>query len=143
MLSQTCKAAIKSVVFLATLQPSSTKVSLKAVSVEINENEHTVGKLLQILVKKNIINSLKGPAGGFYMTTSQLSQPIINVVEAIDGTGFFSECGLGLSKCSETHPCPIHDQFKVPRDLLKKLFTENRISDFCSVVQKGFAFLND
>ena len=32
----------------------------------------------------------------------------------------FWECGLGLKKCSETHPCPMHDKFKVAREAMRR-----------------------
>lgn len=143
MLSQTCKAAIKAVFFLASNCIDEEKSSIKRISGEINESEHTVGKLLQTLVKKKVINSTKGPAGGFYITKKQLSQPIMKVVKAIDGNGIFTECGLGLSRCSEKHPCPIHNQFKASRDSLKQLFMNNRIGNVSSSITQGHTFLND
>ena len=67
MLSLTCKAAIKAVVYLGLRVESGDKSSIKEIADFIDENEHTVGKLLQTLVKKDIINSAKGPTGGFYL----------------------------------------------------------------------------
>lgn len=97
--------------------------------------------MLQTLVKRGVINSSKGPSGGFYMTREQQMQPIIHIVEAIDGMGFFKECGLGLSKCTEIHPCPIHEQYKKPRELLEKLFRENNVLNLYRPVNSGLAYL--
>jgi DNA-binding IscR family transcriptional regulator len=50
--------------------------------------------MLQNLVKQGVINSLKGPTGGFFMSEEQLGQPIIKIVQAIDGNQIFKDCGL-------------------------------------------------
>jgi Rrf2 family protein len=141
MLSYTCKTAIKAVIFLATKYENGYKAGIKEIAEYIDASEHTVGKLLQILVKQQVINSLKGPSGGFYITSQQLHQPIINIVEAIDGKDIFKMCGLGLSRCSETHPCPIHNEYKVARDILEKIFRTNKVLDLCGPVTNGVAYL--
>ena len=143
MFSLTCKSAIKAVIYLSGKSKEGQKISLKEVAEQINASEHTVGKTLQNLVKQKIINSVKGPSGGFYLTNEQHEQPIYNVVETIDGKGVFKECGLGLSKCSETHPCPIHNDYKVARELVEKIFKKKRIIDLCDPVTHGLAFLMD
>ena len=89
MLSKTCKSAIKAVVYLCSRYGSGENASIKEVAEVINASEHTVGKLLQTLVKQDIIKSLKGPTGGFYISKTQRNQPIINIVEAIDGKEIF------------------------------------------------------
>ena len=65
MLSLTCKIAVKAVIYLASKYESGANAGIKEISEYIDGNEHTVGKLLQILVKEGVINSAKGPTGGF------------------------------------------------------------------------------
>lgn len=141
MLSHTCKTAVKAVIFLATKYENDEKASIKEIADYIDASEHTVGKMLQTLVKQGVINSLKGPAGGFYISREQHQQPIINIVEAIDGDNFFKECGLGLRRCSATHPCPIHNDYKEARDMLEKIFRTKKIRDLCEPVNDGIAYL--
>lgn len=141
MLSLTCKTAIKAVLYLAIRQKSDEKSGVKEIADHIRASEHTVGKLLQSLVKQKIIHSAKGPTGGFYITQEQLKLPIINIVETIDGPETFKECGLGLSKCSATRPCPIHHTYKEARDILENLFRRQKIGDLCKPVDNGLAYL--
>ena len=119
MLSLTCKTAIKAVIYLASKFESREKASIKEIAEFIDASEHTVGKMLQTLVKEDVINSVKGPNGGFYITSRQMNQSILSIIDAIDGKEVFDECGLGLSKCSATHPCPIHNDYKGIRDDFK------------------------
>lgn len=141
MLSLTCKAAIKAAIYLGSRSGSGERAGIKEIARFINENEHTVGKLLQKLVKGEIINSIKGPNGGFYMTEEQQKQPVIRIVHAIDGKDVFRQCGLGLSRCSDTRPCPFHSDFKPVRELFEKMCTEKRVCDLYEHVNKGLAYL--
>ncbi len=141
MLSNTCKTAIKAVVYLCSKYDAQENASIKEIAEFINANEHTVGKILQTLVRQNIINSMKGPSGGFFVSKQQQKQPIINIVEAIDGKQVFKSCGLGLSKCSASHPCPIHDEYKEARDIVENLCRQKKVLDLCEPVNNGLAYL--
>ena len=141
MLSLTCKTAIKAVIFLASKSKTGEKAGILEIAEYINASEHTVAKLLQALVKEKVINSTKGPSGGFYISKQQQKLSIINIIEAIDGKEVFKECGLGLSKCSASHPCPIHNDYKESRDLMENLFKRKRIVDLCEPVNSGMAYL--
>jgi len=141
MLSSTCKTAIKAVIYLASKFESGENAGIKEIAEFIDASEHTIGKLMQTLVKQGVVNSVKGPSGGFYISKEQRKQPIINIVEAIDGKQLFKECGLGLSKCSASRPCPIHYDYKEARDKVEKLFSTRKIADLCEPVNDGLAYL--
>jgi Rrf2 family protein len=141
MLSLTCKISIKAVIYLATKSESGEKSGIVEIAEYIDASEHTVGKILQQLVRVAIINSSKGPNGGFSITAKQRAQPVIKIIEAIDGKDVFKECGLGLSKCSSTHPCPIHDDYKEIRNLFEKLYREKKIDDLCIPLNLGSTYL--
>lgn len=141
MLSLTCKIAIKAVIYLASKFESGQKSGIKEIAEFIDASEHTVGKLLQTLVKEDVINSAKGPTGGFYINIKQKRQPILNIVFAIDGKEVFNQCGLGLSKCSATHPCPIHEDYKAVRELFEKMCLHKKVIDLCDPVNNGLAYL--
>lgn len=141
MLSYTCKTAIKAVIYLALKSQQGEKAGIKETAEYINASEHTVGKILQTLARQGLINSVKGPSGGFFINGIQQDQPIINIVETIEGKQVFKECGLGLSQCSATHPCPIHNEYKVARDMIEKLFQEKKVKDLCDPITNGLAYL--
>lgn len=141
MLSLTCKAAIKAVIYLGSKLGSGERHSLKEVAAYINENEHTVGKLLQRLVKAGIIESAKGPHGGFSLTARQAELPVMRIVVAMDGKEVFTQCGLGLSKCSDGRPCPFHGAWKPIREQFRQLCEEYRVRDLYQGVNSGLAHL--
>ena len=79
---------------------------------ELDIPQPYLSKILQQLAKSNIISSTKGRGGGFYLTKENLNRPLIDVVMCIEGSNVFDQCILGLSKCSDKHPCALHEQFK-------------------------------
>jgi Rrf2 family protein len=141
MLSLTCKTAVKAVIYLAMKFESEHRSGVAEISEHIDASGHTVGKLLQTLVKAEIICSSKGPKGGFYITEKQKNQTVIKIVDAIDGKDVFNQCGLGLSRCSAAHPCPIHNDFKLVRDGFEELCRQKKIRDLCENVNQGFSYL--
>jgi Rrf2 family protein len=94
-------------------------------------------KILQTLVRQNIISSTKGPNGGFYV--DKKSKPIIlyDLIIAVEGPDFFDKCLLGLNKCSEKNPCPLHKYFKKHKEELKQLFKKKSVSDIMTENNNG------
>lgn len=143
MLSKTCKYAIRAAVYVALKASDGVKLSVKEIASEVDAPEAFTGKILQVLNKKRIITSQKGPHGGFYVEKYQLEQPIIHIVSAIDGMVNFQECGLGLKQCSEAHPCPMHDKFKIAREALLDVFESTTLNQLARGVKDGSSYLNN
>ncbi len=126
--SKTCKIAIKAVSYLASQSDVLPHHSIKEIADEIEESEHTLGKTLQLLVKSKIINSLKGPSGGFYMQPKQLELSLLHIIEAIEGKFVFNKCVLGYHQCGSHNPCALHTEFKLARVTLEKALTRTKIT---------------
>lgn len=143
MISKACKYGIRAAIFVASKREEGINLNIKQIAKEVDAPEAFTGKILQILNKHRIITSLKGPYGGFFIEEYQLEQPVINIVNAIDGMSVFRECGLGLKQCSEIHPCPMHDQYKIARDALLNAFQETTIRQLANGVNTGESFINN
>lgn len=130
MFSKACEYGIKATLYIAQQSLKNERVSLKTIAREIDGPEAFVAKILQQLARKNYISSTKGPSGGFEMDRRMIEETkLIDVVETFDGDDIFTRCGLGLSECSETHPCPVHDKFKIVRSELSDLLRSTSILD--------------
>lgn len=105
------------------------KVGIKEICQTANTPESFTAKILQALVRRGIISSLKGPTGGFYFSKDLNELSVYDVVEAIDGDGIFTKCGLGLSECNAQQPCPLHHQFETVRKELYKMCKTNNLND--------------
>ena len=108
---------------------------------EFNIPSHYLSKVMQILVKNSVVSSIKGRNGGFFLTENELNMPLINIVHAIDGKEVFNKCGLGLSECSNSQPCPLHDDIKAYRENLRLALSVNTLASLGEDVISGQTFL--
>ena len=112
MFSKTCEYAIRASIFIATQSYKNKRVTIKDIAEKIDSPKPFTAKILETLVKNNLIYSVKGIGGGFEIPVEILSQITLSqIVKAIDGDGIFTCCGLGLGKCSNT--CLAQNESKV------------------------------
>lgn len=142
MFSKTCEYAIRATIYITEQSNLGRRVSLKDISKEIDSPEAFTAKILQQLSKNNIIDSAKGPTGGFTIEKEKMSQIKLNeIVCAIDGDNVYRGCGLGLKACSEVRPCPLHDKFTLIRDELKLMLKNTSLLELSLGLTNGITFL--
>ena len=141
MLSLSCKYALRAAFYLVSQSGKMRKAGIREIAEEIEANEHTTGKILQLLVREELIQSVKGPNGGFFIPPDAAPVYLIDIIKVIDGTGLFFNCGLGLKNCSEKQPCPIHFTFKAAREKLYREFCNVSIQSLAKDIEKGKAYL--
>lgn len=116
-------------------------MGIKEIAKGIDAPEYFIAKILHELTKKELVQSLKGPTGGFYMDKHSLQHSLADVVKAIDGDKIFSGCGLGLDYCSEKRPCPIHNEFKKVRQEIYKMLQGAKLGDLQEQLESKIAYL--
>ncbi|WP_295334841.1 Rrf2 family transcriptional regulator [Flavobacterium sp.] len=142
MFSKSCEYAIRATIFIATHCCKEGKVGLKEIANEIDSPTAFTAKILQALVKNNIIKSSKGVGGGFMILKDDLKNiNLSDIVMAIDGDSVFLRCGLGLSNCSEDHPCPVHEKFKFVKKDLIYMLEHTTLEELSLGIKKGQTFL--
>lgn len=137
MFSKSCEYAIQSILYITLHSKEGKAVGLKQISQSQQVPLHFLSKILQQLVRHKILNSIKGPNGGFSLNISPDKLRLIKIVEIIDGLDIFERCGIGLKKCSDKTPCPIHFDYKVVKDKIKNLLSEKTLSELCLDVNRG------
>ncbi len=108
MLSNACQYAIRSILYLSIYSNETKKIGVKVIADELETPQPFLAKLLQQLAKKNLVSSIKGPHGGFYLTKKNNENSLWDIVTCIDGTDKFDNCFLGLAACDDKNPCPVH-----------------------------------
>lgn len=93
-----------------------------------------LGKTLQLLVQKKILESQKGPRGGFRLAKDPDEIALFHVVEAIDGTEFMTSCVLGFPECSPKNPCPMHSEWEKLRDSVYRMIAGKTIADISTEI---------
>ncbi len=141
MLSNSSKYAIKAVLYLALNSSENKKVMVKDISKPINVPQAYLAKLLQALSRQEIISSTRGPNGGFYLNDTNRKQPVMKIIDVIDGKEKFNSCMLSLKECDEKKPCPMHKIIYPLKSKLVQDLKRKTIQDLSQEVKSGIAFL--
>lgn len=140
MFSKTCEYGIRAMIFISQKSSEGGKVGVKEIANGIDCTEHFIAKILQDLSRKNLVSSLKGPKGGFFIEKASVVT-LADIVMAIDGNKLFVNCGLGLGYCSEDRPCPIHHDFKKIRCDISEMLHNSKLSEFNELLKNNLTHL--
>jgi Rrf2 family protein len=142
MFSKACEYAIRATIYVGEQSLRGERASLKAIARKIGSPEAFTAKIMQQLVRKEILYSVMGPTGGFQMDEPGTGKIKLSmVVNAIDGDAIYRGCGLGLPQCDASHPCPVHDKFAKIRDDLQEMLEGTSIHELAAGLETGLTFL--
>ncbi len=142
MFSKACEYAIKATAYVALQSLGDQCTNLKAIAEEIGSPVAFTAKIMQQLVRHNIMYSVMGPTGGFQMDQERIDQvKLSEVVNAIDGDAIYQRCGLGLEACDASQPCPVHEKFAKIRDDLKRMLETTSIYELATGLEVGMTYL--
>lgn len=65
-------------------------------------------KTFQALVQSGFLKAVPGPGGGYSLARDPKSTTVMDVVDAVEGKGNYSQCMMGLAACSDRNPCSLH-----------------------------------
>jgi Rrf2 family protein len=139
ILSNTCKYGIRSVIYLAINAKDGNKIGIKKISKDLDIPTPFLGKILQMLAKRKILTSTKGPNGGFGIGKPPEKITLLDIVEIIDGRDVFDACVISLESCSslehKNSSCPIHKKFSEIRSNLINLFENETIDNMACEIE--------
>ncbi len=133
--SKPCEYAIRALAFLAQ-SPGDAGTSGTVIAEGEGLPVPVLGKVLQELVRKGLLESRRGPGGGFRLARKPQLITLRDVVAAIDGLDQFVECAVGLEGCSDETPCPLHDSWKALRREMLAYLEATTLADMAAAVAK-------
>ena len=138
MLSNSCKYGIRAVVYLAS-RHTRNNIGIREISEDLGLPAPFLAQILQQLAKHKILNSVKGPNGGFSLKKKPESVTMLDIVKIIDGDNLFKNCLIHEGACSEVRKsrkaCPVHDDYSVIRSKIDGLFRNRTIADLARVAE--------
>lgn len=142
MFSKSTEYALRATLYIAQKGTKDHKIGIEEISKAIGSPRSFTAKILQSLTKNNkIIRSTTGPHGGFYMTEKAKNLPVRAILQAMGEGGLLDRCVLGLEKCSENKPCPMHSKYKLIKTQLIGLFETETINHLAGNIQSGNVFM--
>lgn len=126
MLSNTCKYALRALIYLGKFSKEDKRVGIKKISEDLGLSSPFLGKILQNLVKQKLLVSTKGPNGGFSLSRDASEISLWDIVIKVDGEEFFTNCLISLEPCKTHDPtkplCPVHAQYERLRQDISKFY---------------------
>lgn len=108
MFSQTSEYAIRALSILARY-PRDQFVLVGTLASSADLPHHYLSKILQNLVRMQILESRKGSRGGFRLAHEPDEITLYDIVNAIENLGQTRRCLLGQAECSDERACPLHE----------------------------------
>lgn len=137
--SKACEYAIRALAHLAGPEYRSggpAGAQAKEIARKENLPAPVMGKILQELVRKGLLHSRRGPGGGFRLARRPELITLRDVVAAVDGLDHFVECAVGLERCADDSPCPLHDTWKALRDDVMKYLEKTNLAEMSRAVER-------
>jgi len=123
LLSQGSQYAISAVIALSR-QPEGTTISAADLAKPLNCPAAYLSQILSKLKPSGILDARRGLNGGVYLARRPDEITLMEVIEAIDGTDFFSKCFLGIEGCGHIEPCPFHKFWSNERTKIQDWLTK-------------------
>lgn len=126
MLSQTVEYALRATTYLATVPKQSRTVD------EIAKVTHVpmayLSKVLQQLVREEIVVSRRGAGGGFTLARAPDTLRVLEIVQAVDPIRRITTCPLGLAAHGK-RLCPLHTRLDNALAEMEKAFSASTLAE--------------
>lgn len=129
MISRSSLSAIRAVAYLARVRGDG-YVDARTIAEEIEAPAVYLGKLLKQLAREGLVESRKGPGGGFRLPADGgREHNLFDIVRAIEGVEAWETCLLGWPNCGQDAPCMLHHKWGPIRDRYRKMLQSVRFAD--------------
>ena len=129
MLSQTVEYALRAIVWLASKHPDA------QTSDQLAEVTHVplayLPKVMLGLNRSGLINSQRGPKGGFRLTRDPGDITLLDIVNAVEPIPRISECPLKI-KSHNGILCPLHQHLDNAYAMVEEAFGSTTLTDILS-----------
>lgn len=121
--------ALKALIYLAG-QKNSHPVQVKEIAQVEEIPKYFLAKILNFLDHRNLVESVKGPGGGFKLSRPANRIKVGELIEVFEGIDHLDKiCILGVDGCQEPRSCALHKEWKQFRQALKKKIRKLTIAD--------------
>jgi Rrf2 family protein len=128
LIGKTAVHAIRALTQLTDL-PEGQSLGAAQIADKIDAPPNYLAKLLRILARQGLVESNKGPGGGFRLARDARRIRLLDVVEPIEQMTRWNRCILRQMDCTDDNPCALHDRWKQLRDGYLAMLAETTIAD--------------
>jgi len=133
--SRPCEYAIRTMAYLARVAADK-RVQAQEIAAAESIPAPILAKVLQQLARSGLVNSFKGPGGGFSLNRPPISINLYEIFRLVDGVEDLDRCAVGLAECNDFAPCPLHDTWKSVRVHLLQYLKKTTLEEMASAVER-------
>ena len=112
LFSPPCEYAIRALTYLAGRDPAK-PVSVAVIAEHADIPSRFLSKILLTLKNNHLLKATKGPGGGYRLAMPAAEIRLKDIANAVNTPREQEKrCVLGLDMCSDSHPCPLHMEWK-------------------------------
>jgi len=133
LISKTNQYAIRAVLCLSQ-QAEGRPMRAAHIAAGLGMPANYLSKILHALTRAGVLESERGPNGGFRLARAAAELSLAEVVAPFEPIVRQSQCLLGRDSCSDESPCGLHERWKRASDPLLGFFNDTKIADLIGQV---------
>lgn len=127
MLNQSADHALRAVLFVAR-QHADERCSADRIAAAIGVPRNYLGKVLHTLSQAGVLDSTRGPRGGFKLAVEPAVLTLAAVVEPFQRMPERRHCLLGNGACDPDNPCHSHQRWQRMADRVTDFFQDTTVA---------------
>lgn len=128
MLTNSSEYAIRAVLHLARTSEGA-HVAAGTVAESLGLPGDYLAKILQRLARRDVVESARGPRGGFRLRVEPERLSLKEVVEPFQDLARSQRCLLRDARCREEGGCPVHERWAEVLEEVESLFRDVTVGD--------------
>ena len=109
-MSRTAEHAVRAILHLAVNGPDPVKAA--DLARHLGAPANYMSKTLHALASAGIVDSRRGPTGGFRLAADPEELTLARIIEIVDDPAPKDACLVSSARCSERDPCHLHARWK-------------------------------
>src|SRR5690348_4465040 len=126
MISATAEYALRATVYLASAAPK--PATVRAIAKATRVPAGYLAKVMQDLTAAGVVNSQRGPGGGFSLARPASGMTVLEVVNAVDPVQRIRKCPLG-NPAHATNLCPLHRRLDDAMELVERALADSTVAE--------------
>ncbi len=127
--------ALRAALLLA-LEPPGTALRMRELAASIGIPATYLAKVLQSLIHAGVLQSVRGPGGGVRLARPPAEVYLWDVLSVLEPVSEYEHCFLGLGRCNDFTPCPLHEEWGPVRDRLIVSLQSLSLAEFAQAAQR-------
>ena len=136
ILSKSANYALRATICLAEAADG-TRVRGSEIAERLDVPPNYLSKSLRELARTDLLESTRGPGGGFALARPAAELTLADVVRHFDEIPSEASCLLGRDRCSDADPCRAHTRWVTARGAVVDFLENTRLLDLTARAGRG------